>query len=94
MIIGILSTFVFFGAIGILIGQRKGRTLAGLLFGMILGPIGWLVVALGPSKRELLSRPCPHCNQLVVIDSKSCGQCAGAITWLGKDRPVKASRAA
>ena len=44
-----LALFICFGAPGFLIGAKKGRPLAGLLWGMVLGPIGWLVVWLGPT---------------------------------------------
>lgn len=46
---GLLLWFVCFGAVGMLIGGKKGRVLAGLIWGMVLGPIGWLVVLLGPT---------------------------------------------
>jgi hypothetical protein len=43
---------VAFGAIGALIGWwRDGRWLAGLAWGLVLGPLGWLVIAFGPSRR-------------------------------------------
>ena len=42
-----------FGAIGALIGWwRDGRWLAGLAWGLVLGPLGWLVIAFGPSRRR------------------------------------------
>lgn len=41
--------FLLFGAVGMLIGQKKGRTIAGLIWAMVLGPIGWLVIYLGPT---------------------------------------------
>jgi ribosomal protein L37E len=51
LLIGFLATFVVFGSIGMLIGQYKGRVLAGLFFSMLLGPIGWLIIALGPNMK-------------------------------------------
>lgn len=51
-----LSWFVLFGAIGLLIGSRKGRAAAGLIFSMLLGPIGWLLIFLGPDVREQKAR--------------------------------------
>lgn len=47
-----LATFVVFGSVGMLIGQIKGRVLAGLFFGMLIGPIGWLIIALGPNMND------------------------------------------
>lgn len=43
-----------FGAGGALIGWlRDGRWLAGLAWGLVLGPLGWLVIAFGPSRRSV-----------------------------------------
>lgn len=41
--------WIFLGPlIGAAIGQTKGRAGAGFFFGLLLGPIGWLIVAVGP----------------------------------------------
>ncbi len=38
-------------AVGAAIGWwRDGRWLAGLVWGLVLGPLGWLVTAFGPSR--------------------------------------------
>lgn len=50
-----LVYFVLFGAIGFLIGQRKGRPFAGLVWAMILGPFGWLLMALLPRRDGVAS---------------------------------------
>lgn len=49
-VVAYLVYFVLFGAIGFLIGQRKGRPFAGLVWAMILGPFGWLLMALLPRR--------------------------------------------
>ena len=41
-----LGLTVFFVAVGGLIGWRMGRLAAGIVWSVILGPFGWLVVAL------------------------------------------------
>ena len=39
--------------IGLAIGQTRGRSGAGLIVGFLLGPIGWLLILVGPNpKRE------------------------------------------
>lgn len=58
-------------AIGALIGKRKNRQAAGALFGFLLGPIGWLVVGLGPN----LGRKCPSCAEIVQAAAKVCRHC-------------------
>ena len=60
------------GFVGLLIGQRKGRAGTGLLLGMFLGVIGWLIVAaLKPidtkhsisSSRTTVRRPAAVANE-------------------------------
>jgi len=45
--------------VGAAIGQRKGRVGAGFFFGLILGPIGWLVIAVGPDLRQNVPASAP-----------------------------------
>jgi ribosomal protein L40E len=89
----LLLGFVVFGAVGWLIGQRKGRPIAGLVWAMVLGPIGWLLILLGPSNQDLNSTPCPHCGAALPIGEQSCRQCGNAVRWL-KRRAIKPPRAA
>lgn len=93
----VLLYFVLFGAIGMLIGGRKGRPIAGLLWAMVLGPIGWLLMALLPaaSANTVKAGSCPHCGGVVAIDQAKCNHCGNALTWIkGKayrpSRPVAA----
>jgi hypothetical protein len=92
-VLAVCAWFLVFGAIGLLIGQRKGRPAAGLLFAFLLGPIGWAVVALGPNRQQLVSTPCPHCAGLLPRDQPVCGHCALPVLWL-RGRAFKPSRAA
>jgi predicted RNA-binding Zn-ribbon protein involved in translation (DUF1610 family) len=48
-LIAFICYVAIFGLIGMIIGQTKGWPAAGFLFGALLGPIGWLVVAVGPN---------------------------------------------
>jgi hypothetical protein len=63
MIIGLL--------IGTLIGQIKGRTGAGAFFGLLLGPLGWIIIALGPNKKP----KCPFCGGIIVEGAVKCKNC-------------------
>lgn len=57
--------------VGALIGWIKGRVVAGIVWAALLGPIGWLVVALSkPAQRE-----CPKCRRGNPVDAKSCRHC-------------------
>lgn len=77
-----LVFFIVFGAVGMLIGQHKGRAVAGLLWAMLLGPIGWLLVALGPNLKQPKSRPCPHCSGVLPLNQKECNHCKNRVLWV------------
>lgn len=44
--------WLFCGCIGFFIGANKGRGLAGFLWGLLLGPLGILVIAIVPNERR------------------------------------------
>lgn len=46
-LIGWLFWFGLLGAIGAAIGSGKGRVAAGFWLGFFLGPIGWIIIAVG-----------------------------------------------
>ena len=46
-----LLLWAVFGVIGYFIGGQKGRATEGAVLGLLLGPIGWLVVRFGPDFR-------------------------------------------
>jgi hypothetical protein len=72
----ILLWAVIGGIVGAMIGQKKGRTGEGGALGAILGPLGWLVVALGPDyKAENETMKCPFCAELVKREAKICKHC-------------------
>jgi len=66
-----LCLMIIFGGIGALIGKPKKREGAGFLFGLLLGPIGWLLVAVGPDN----SAKCPECGGVIVEGAKRCKNC-------------------
>lgn len=52
MILEYLWFLLITGLIGAAIGQSRGRAGAGFLWGILLGPIGWLIVILGPNPKK------------------------------------------
>ncbi|MEO7200180.1 MAG: hypothetical protein ABIY56_08200 [Dokdonella sp.] len=57
--------------VGAGIGWVKGRTMAGLLWGVVLGPLGWLIIAL--SRSNLVE--CPQCSRTNRSDARVCRHC-------------------
>lgn len=66
-----LGITVACAAIGALLGLAKGRWLAGLLWGAVLGPIGWIVIAL--SRTGFVE--CPECGRGNGPNAKVCRHC-------------------
>lgn len=56
---------------GWLIGWAKGRVVAGIVWGAVLGPIGWLVVALSKSRLPI----CPECGKGNPGNARACRHC-------------------
>lgn len=65
-----IFTFVMI-VIGALIGQNKGRIGAGIILTILLGPLGWILVALGPNMKP----KCPACGGIVVVGMRKCKNC-------------------
>jgi len=48
LVVGCIIT----GAIGAYVGRTKGRQTEGMLFGILLGPLGWIIVLLMPENKS------------------------------------------
>ena len=71
----ILAWWVIGAVVGGLIGKGKGRTGAGAMWGLLFGPIGWLIILLVPDVRP----KCPACGGAVVKGATKCMHCASEI---------------
>lgn len=65
--------------IGLIIGKSKERGCAGFFLGLLLGPIGWIIVACLSDDRPR----CPECLGIVNDYAKKCQNC-------GTELPLKA----
>ena len=59
------------GAVGAAIGDKKGRQVAGFSWGFLLGPVGWVLVAVGPDLR----RKCVACGACPIEGVRLCAKC-------------------
>jgi hypothetical protein len=62
---------ILLGAVGAFLGSRKGRTGEGLFLGALLGPIGWLIIAVMRGDRI----DCPACRERIAPDALICPRC-------------------
>lgn len=61
---------------GALIGWYKERMTAGIIWAAVLGPIGWIIVALGRSNLA----PCPECSKGNRPGARTCRHCGVDLT--------------
>ena len=71
----VIGWIVVNALIGGAIGQTKNRVVAGVVFGVLLGPIGWLLVAVGPN----LGRKCQECGGVVEKGVRKCKHCGSSL---------------
>jgi hypothetical protein len=67
------------GLVGAAIGTKKNRTGGGFVLGLLLGPIGWLLVAVGPDLREK-GPTCPHCGGEMAPGKAVCRHCGREVS--------------
>ena len=66
--------------IGAIIGALKSRTGLGLILGMLLGPIGWIIMLFMRTHRH----KCFHCGGVVEAGNKTCVNCGSDIPIIKK----------
>jgi hypothetical protein len=63
------------GLLGAAIGSTKNRLHGGFWLGLVLGPIGWLLIIVGPDYRP----KCPECKGVIVPGAARCKNCGAAL---------------
>jgi hypothetical protein len=70
--------------IGGLIGKYRDRVDSGVIWSALLGPIGWVLVALMEDFRP----KCPHCRGVVAEGASKCMHCGGDLVAIAKAVPA------
>lgn len=71
-----LCFYLFFFALSVYIGRRKGNLIAGVLLGYVLGPIGALLMYFSKDRRHVT---CPSCQQLIEKNAYICPHCRSKV---------------
>ena len=71
--------------IGWAIGKSKQREGAGALYGLLLGPLGWIIMLLFPSA----GTKCPHCGGIAKKGASVCCHCGRDLIVRSQPRTPK-----
>ena len=71
MVAAVLLWVVVTCLVGYLIGNSRGRGTEGVFFGLLLGPIGWIITLLFPEA----GAKCPECKGVVPTGARRCKHC-------------------
>ena len=53
ILLGLVAVWAMLALVGLLIGRSRGRGTLGLILGLVLGPVGWLITALLPKREQV-----------------------------------------
>jgi len=94
--LGILGfSAVLGGGVGFAIGRTRNRESLGLLLGLLLGPLGWLIIAVMPADKPESEYPlikCPACLGEIPAIASKCRHCGTAL-FEEKESPAPPQRA-
>ena len=73
----LILAFALLGAlIGVSAAQRRGFSItAGVLGGLLLGPLAFLMYFVSGVTRADINKKCPHCAEFVKADARVCKHC-------------------
>ena len=78
---GLLVIWFFCGLVGALCGKYKGQPFLGFIIGLLLGPIGWLIILLSGDVRP----KCEACREVIDPKATVCPHCRSAV--MKKEKP-------
>lgn len=58
------------------IGMRRGFPFLGFLNGLVLGPLGVLIVVI---QKDSTRRDCPYCAEMIKVEARVCPFCRNEI---------------
>ncbi len=77
------------GVIGGLIGARKKQVVSGVVWSVLLGPIGWIIAFVLPHR----GTKCPHCGGVLAAKGvPKCMHCGGDVAFVWLVTPKKKKR--
>lgn len=71
-------------AIGGWIGSKKGHTSTGIVWALLLGPIGWIITATTKARWV-----CPACKEAITKGALKCKHCQTELSWEGDKAQIK-----
>lgn len=76
-----LIAWALFGAlIGVAAAQRRGFSIAaGILGGLLLGPLAFLMFFISGVSASDRNKKCPHCAEFVKAEAVVCKHCGGPL---------------
>lgn len=81
---GFIIVLLFSGFVSYLIGNKKGIATSSFFLGLILGPIGIIIVLL--SKGNMIS--CPYCKKLIDFNALKCPYCQSNISEIDRYKNI------
>jgi hypothetical protein len=73
--------------IGLVIGSAKGRPVSGIVWTVLFGPLGILIVALLPNLANIIK--CPYCKGDAVKGAVKCKNCGSDLAAVKTVKPIQ-----